>query len=129
MARKDIRVDFPRNPDEQIDIIGKMLEKHDADVAKSPLRLMDVEALRAVYNATKDLRDAYKLLIAQALTANGDAQVKLGAIQSDGSGLFLMAQARDLLLAVYASNPRELGEWGWEVAETVTVRKKEAPKP
>lgn len=66
--------------------------------------------------------------IAKALTANGEAQVKLGAIQTDGSGLFLMAQARDLLLAVFASNPRELGEWGWKVAESVMVRTKETPK-
>ncbi len=129
MARKDTRVDFPGNPDEQIDIIGKMLEKHDAAPTTSPLRVMDIEALRRVYNATKELRDAYKALIAQALTANGEAKVKLGAIQTDGSGLFLMAQARDLLLAIFAANPRELEEWGWKVAETTTVRKKATPTP
>ena len=123
MARKDIRVDFPTNPDEQIDIIGKMLEMNDADPTKSPLRLMDVEALRRVFNATKELRDAYKEFNAKALTANGEAKVKLGTIQSDGSGLFLMAQARDLLMAVYASNPRELDLWGWKTVESVTVRK------
>ena len=50
--------------------------------------------------------------------ANAEAKVKLGTIQADGSGLFLMAQARDLLLAAFASNPTLLEQWGWKVVQS-----------
>ena len=55
-----------------------------------------------------------KDFLAKAMNANGEAKVKLGTIQSDNSGLFLMAQASDLLLATFASNSRALELWSCE---------------
>lgn len=124
MARKTIKVETPKNPDKQVDVIGKMLVKHDADPANSPLRLMQVEVLRAIHTAAKTHRDLYEMYEVKAKVENGAAKVKLGAIQAEGSGLFLMAQARDLLLAAFASNPRELDMWGWEVVEGTVVTKR-----
>ena len=117
MARKTTRVEIPTNPDELLNLLGKVEAKHEADGANSPLKSLDMARfaeLRATASAANDeAGNLYRL--AKIQTDLRDHA--FGAIQTSGTELFILSQIRNLLLAIHQENPRMLGEWGFEVVE------------
>ena len=126
MANQNVRVQIPRNVTELLTLAENIYEKHQADAAASPLNtLQDAN--------WKDNGD--KIAQAQAL----DEKAK--QMQKDLEGLFeqrdLLVQpllatvkaSRDLLLGIYTSNPKKLGDWGFSVDDSPKAKKDDGTKP
>ena len=120
------RVVIPENPEKALRLAEKVMAKHTADGAASPLNTLNDHTWAA--NGPK---------VAQALAL--EAQAK--QLEKDVENLYKQRNAliapvketlrssRDLLLAAYKTNPKKLGEWGFEVNDTPQPKKKEDPKP
>ena len=127
MARKTVRVDWPKDPEDLMKLIGKVVAKSEALGADSPLKNMDIPALKAKNEAAVVAQDSYDDFSAKAKTQMGVRNNALGTRQTQGTGSQLLAQARDILLANNPDNPRVLDEWGFTVVEGEAVRSSETP--
>ncbi len=113
------RVVIPTNPSELLQLAQAIKQKHDALGDASPLKSLDWAA-----NGT---------VIAQATEFDGQAtQLRRDAEKATASrdNLVenvneLVRQCRDILLGIYRSNPRTLGDFGFDVTDTpqTTVKK------
>jgi hypothetical protein len=111
MPRKP-RVIIPSDPTEAISLLKFIKEKHDADAAASPLASLDWGKIGpALTNAA--LHDA------AADKAKRDMEREFGARDVD---MPVVEQAvrsvRDILLGLFADNPKKLGDWHLEVHES-----------
>ena len=120
-----MRVEIPKNPKELLDLSIKVLTKHAADAAASPLNLLQdidiaVESSKAAaallkHNEAEDLRlqmeKAYK--DRDFLMSNTATFVK---------------NSRDLLTGMHRENMKRLGDWGFTVDHSAKA-KKAAPPP
>lgn len=120
MAKRTFRVVIPSNPEQRLNLAELVLNKHTADGAASPLNtLVDhawtanapkVAAARAkqdeINQLEKDLETMYK-----------ERNLLLDEVMNS------VKASRDLLIGVYKSNPRKLGDWGYVVNDTPQKRK------
>lgn len=110
------RVNIPTNPAQELDLASKIYAKHTADGATSPLNSMQTHTWTEngpqVANAATLHQQAeeYSRQAEQAyrkrdlLVAEIDVSVKA---------------SRDLLLSIFRDNPKDLGQWGFEVDDSV----------
>lgn len=128
MATKKIpvRVIIPRNADKAFALANRVLRKHSEDGDDSPLKVLKdhnwtdsapllqrAEELQAkVKQMERDLERKYK-----------ERDLAMAPVTAT------LRASRDILLSVHASNPRRLGEWGFEVNDTPQKKKKDEPAP
>ena len=106
------RVMIPTNPSELLQLAQAIKQKHDALGDASPLKSLDWTANGPV--------------IAQATAFDGQAtQLRRDAEKATASRdnlveevSELVRQCRDVLLGTYRSNPRTLGDFGFDVNDT-----------
>lgn len=131
MARKTTKVAIPKNVDDLLLLLAAVSAKNEADGATSPLLALNMAAMKDHAASAKAAQTKAKELqrLAEIQTATRDEA--LGSAQTPGSALFVLTQARDLLLTLYKDNPKKLGEWGFTVSEgeVSTPRPKPAPTP
>ena len=117
MARKTTKVEIPKNADDLLILMNNVLAKNAADGAASPLKTLNMEAMQSkseVAGAAQAKSKEYERL-SQIETANRDDAI--GTAQTLDSALYILTQARDLLLTINKANPKMLGEWGFNVVE------------
>ena len=120
MAKQTFRVVIPTNPEKQLDLAELVLNKHTTDGATGPLntlvdhswtdngpKVVDARKLQdEILQLEKDLEKKYKernLLLAPVMDS--------------------VKASRDLLIGVYKSNPKKLGDWGYVVNDTPQKKK------
>lgn len=112
MAKKSIRVKIPTNAGVKLNLAKKIYEKHQLDGADSPLKTLKdynwdeigpdiVEALSA-HNEAEELRIKWEKAYEKRDNLMGDIDN-------------VIKVSRDLLKAVNKKNPRQLGDWGFDV--------------
>jgi hypothetical protein len=127
MARTGARIVIPKNADELIKLAEDIYAKAQSD-PDSPLKSLPMATLREQTQAAEVANDRSKQLQRQAELATSERDAALGTDRSTpGTVNYLITQSRDLLLAMYKDDPRKLGEYGFDVVESV-AKKDEAPK-
>ena len=112
MANSNFRVVIPASPSELIDLANKVYKKHQDLGAASPLGSLQsnkwetngpkiAEAL-LLHNQAEELKR-------QSENLNKQRDLLLVDVKES------VKASRDVLLGIYRENPRELGEWGFEV--------------
>lgn len=124
MSNPNYRIIIPKSAKTLIDLAEKVLNKHGADGEQSPLKLMQsnswetnglkVAQALALHNEAEDLKKKSENL-------NKQRDLLLADVKESVKG------SRDVLLGIYRTNPRELGTWGFEVNESVSKPKTDAP--
>ena len=123
MATTKGRVLISRNPEELLKLAGKVYSKHQADGTTSELNNMDT----AKYDWTKT-----GPTIAPCLAMHDRAEKLKGEMeetyrQRDGLMLpidELVKGSSTYLKGKYSSNPKKLGDWGFEIDNTPKKPKK-----
>ncbi|MBK7869485.1 MAG: hypothetical protein IPJ74_01785 [Saprospiraceae bacterium] len=121
MARRTSgRIKFPASPKDILDLVQKVYEKHIKDGAASLLRNLEGDPWNKI---GKDLKIAqakhqeaeeYKRKMEEAYRERDRHLPRF----SD-----LLRTAAALLKAMFRANPKRLGEWGFEVDDSVPVKK------
>lgn len=118
------RVIIPTNPEKAIALAKKVLQKHTTDGATSPLNVLNdhnwTDNGPKIADA-ETLNDKAKELEKQVEKLYKERDALLAAIKDT-----LRASSKTLL-GIYASSPKKLGDWGFEVNDT-PQKKKEEPK-
>jgi hypothetical protein len=126
MARKSVRVDIPKNPDDCIKLAGKVIAKHLKDGAGSPLAGIGMADM-AAKNTTADHNNTLSSdLSKQAVKATQARDNALGKGSSTPATVrFYLTAVRDLLLGLNKGNEQSLSDWGFSV--TASAGAKAAP--
>jgi len=121
MANSSYRVNIPKNTEELLDLAAKVYQKHTDLAAASPLNTMvshkwadngpNVEPCLQLHKKAEELKR-------QAEEAYRQRDLMLNDISES------VKASRDLLLGVYRETPKALGEYGFEVDDTVRAAKK-----
>ncbi len=122
MATKP-RVNIPRNPSLQIDLGSKIYKKHLTLAAASPLNAL--QAHTWAQNGPQVALALAQHQLAEDLSRQAEEAYRkrdLLLVEIDES----VKSSRDLLLGVYRDNPKILGEWGFEVDDSVCTAKPKA---
>jgi len=124
MPRNTVRVDIPRNPDECIALLERVLLKHTELGTSSPLKDLPMERLQALTSGAKTKQELAKQLSRDSETAIEERNKLLGKdTQTEDTARFILVQIRDSLLSKEKGYEHRLGDWGFEVdasAQTVT---------
>lgn len=115
-----MRVNIPANPKGQLELVGKIFVKHDADGAASLLlSLQDIDL-------SVEQTRAEAALIKHNEAENFRLQMEQAYKERD----FLMQNTpkvikntRDLLTAIHRENMKRLGEWGFTVDHSPKAKK------
>jgi hypothetical protein len=124
MPRITVKVDVPDNPDDLMDLIGKIIDQDSALNTKSPgsspLNLKDVTALKAIQAGAQPDRDLIAKLQPQIDAAVQHSETLLGladgqTVRTEGTGLFLVTKIRDGLLSEYKGQEKQMEGFGYPV--------------
>ena len=114
------RIIIPRNKAAAIKLAQTILAKHKADGASSPLAALNIADLTdktAIADAQNQLSAK---LYRDAETATQNCDNALGTdYTTPGRVNYYLASVRDLLAGIYKSNEQKLGDWGFDVDQTV----------
>jgi hypothetical protein len=125
MPRITVKVDVPTSPDDLADLIGKIIAQDTAMNASSPgsspLNPKDVTALKAIQASVQPDRALIKNLQPQIDAAVQRSETNLGlangqTVRTEGTGLFLVTKLRDVLLAEYKGQEKQMEGFGYNVA-------------
>jgi hypothetical protein len=121
MSKKTVRVKLHRkSPDKLLKLLTQIKAKHNELGAASPLDPAEVAAIDAIVTAAKPKYEQAKTLAAQAQSLNEQVRVSLGigkgqTVNTEGTGLYLIAGVRDQLLNVHRTNEEALSMYGFNV--------------
>jgi hypothetical protein len=127
MAKQTFRVVIPTNPEQRLNLAELVLQKHTTDGTSSPLNTL-VDHSWTV-NGPKVAQARAKQDSITQLEKDLETMYKERNLLLDGVMNSVKA-SRDLLIGVYKTNPKKLGDWGFEVNDTPPRKKKgDAPAP
>jgi hypothetical protein len=123
MAKSTYRVNIPKNIEALLDLATQVYRRHTYLAAASPLNVMvshkwadngpNIEPCLLLHKKAEEL-------MRQAEEAYRQRDLLLGEITES------IKASRDLLLGVYRDIPKTLGEYGFEVDDSVRAAKKHA---
>lgn len=125
MPKPNLRIEIPKNPEEQLKLAGKIYTKHTTDGADSVLKVM------------KDFKwDVVGPNIPLALAKHNEAeelQKKMEKAYEDRNKLMAglpdgLKSTRDFLKGVYSKSPKTLGDYGYTVDDSPRPPKTPTPK-
>jgi hypothetical protein len=122
MAKKvSARVSVPKNVQDLLELAGKIYEKHLADGAGSPLNALQdnnwtVEGPKIAFSLQKHFE-------AEELRRKMELAYSERDANMEGIGDVVSA-SRDMLKSIFYSNPKKLGDWGFDTAESAKAVKK-----
>jgi len=137
MPRITVKVDVPTNPDDLTNLIGKIVAQDTAmntsSPGSSPLNHKDVAALKAIQASAQPDRALIKNLQPQIDAAVQRSETTLGladgqTVRTEGTGLFLVTKIRDLLLAQYKGQEKQMEGFGFPVAMSSAATPQRASK-
>ncbi len=120
MATTKGRVVSPRNVEGVLKLAGKIYSRHQADGPESPLHhLEDFNWAQIGPDVARaqQLHDLAESLKAQMEAAYRDRDALMKGIAG------VTSSSRGLLKARFSKTPKRLGDWGFEVDDTVKVKK------
>lgn len=107
------RIDLPTNPVELIELAKKVKDKHLLDGTNSPLNVISTEvdwsALDGSLDKCKALGEKAQELSRQVEQLYEERDLLLRPVNE------AVKKSRNLLKNAYPSNPKKLGEWGFQV--------------
>ncbi len=103
------RIEIPGNFDELLKLFDLIYKKHKADGADSPLGSFDLEARKKSSSAAQAHDQNAKDLAKKAEDATQDRNNEFQPVEDD---IRAIAQ---LLKQIHRDNPKELGNWGFDV--------------
>ena len=121
MARKTVKVDIPDgSPHALLELIDKILEKHNKDPQNSPLDEEDVKILEAMQKEGAPMRKKAKELDEEKQALNNQVSQLLGIgkgqnRETPGTGGFAVTGVRDTLLKKYRGIEENLSQYGFNV--------------
>lgn len=132
MSRKNVRVIIPRNPDEFIELAERIVTKHNEDPVNSLLSGLDMADFEAKVLAAKASNASAKQLRKDAETATEDRDHILGrkkdqSSSTEGTVLNFVTRARDILLGYHKGKEQHLGDFGFDVNQSVASAKGDEP--
>jgi hypothetical protein len=113
MSRKQVRVEIPRDPSEDIGLLGKIKKQHDKLGDASPLKGMEweKEIAPALARATEHDELAEKF--------RKDSEREMGERNKDMPTVMdAIRGARDVLKGLYRKNPKMLVDFGFDVSDS-----------
>ena len=126
------RVIIPENIDEFLNLLNLIIAKEESLAPNgnlTPAELTELTALRDDGKKASDSqREAYRM--AEEFTITRDNLLGTGkkiSVNQPGTAMYSITALRDILLAKNKTNPKVLGEWGFEVDDS--PKKKDEPKP
>ena len=125
MAARKPRVEIPRNPEELIKLLKAVTKKHDADGASSPLKDMNISAVKAqTAEADKQHTDgeSFRKKAEDCTQARDKALGLSKKAVEDGTAIWHVMAMRDVLMGVYKGREQKLGEWGFTVDASPKAR-------
>lgn len=120
-----VRITIPTNVQEMIDLGRIVKSKHVADGATSPLNaLVDHPwaEMEAQLNESLELHLRAEELKRQMELTYRERDAKLKPVCET------LKASRDLLLGIYRSNPKKLGEWGFKVSDSPSSKSQKGSK-
>jgi hypothetical protein len=113
--KRPVRVIIPRNADKAFALANRVLRKHSEDGDASPLKVLQdhnwTDSAPLLERAEK-LQDSVKQMERDLERKYKERDLALAPVMAT------LRASRDILLSVHASNPRRLGEWGYEVNDS-----------
>ena len=122
MGKLNYRIVIPTSASGLLKLAEDVYKKHQADADKSPLKAMQNHSWET--NGPK-ISEALQLhvqaeeLRKQAENLNKKRDLLLNVVKESVKG------SRDILMGIYRENPKELGNWGYEVNASVSKSKKD----
>ena len=134
MAKPTVRVNIPSNAQELIILMRKVLARHAADGAKSPLNAINVKDFAAKVTTAETANNLAQKLRHESETANEERNLALGIANgqissTNGTALYYLKGVREILLGVYKGREHKLGDWGFNVDTSPKVKEKAEEKP
>ncbi len=128
------RVIIPENPDQLIKLMQDAVSREQTlapNGTLSPQELTDfANLLITADTANEKQKEHYKKAEELTVTRNNALGTTDGmSVDQPGTGMFLLTTLRDLLLARNKTNPKVLGEWGFEVDDTPQKKADTPPAP
>ena len=114
MANTKPRVNIPKNPAQKLDLASKIYAKHTSMAATSPLNALQSHTWTTNGPEVANAQSLHQ----QAEEAYRKRDLLLSEIDES------IKSTRDLLLGIYRDNPKELGQWGFEVDDSVRAAAK-----
>jgi hypothetical protein len=123
MARKNIRVVIPTNPEDLVKLGENIVAKHNEDPAASPIAGLDMEDFETkVTGADSKQKEAEKLR-KDSETATEERDGLLGHRKDQNSNtagtiLNYVSRVRDILLGNFRGEEQKLGDYGFTVNQS-----------
>jgi len=119
-ARTNGRIVLPKNPAELLDLASKIYQKHESDGANSPLNAQQdfnwaVEGPKVA--PCKNYHEKAETAAKQAEQFYRQRDIDLPAVKA------IVQNSAQVLKSIYAKNPKVLGEYGFVVDDSKTVKK------
>ncbi len=112
MPRKPVRVEIPRDPSEGIALLKKVKAEHERLAAASPLAGLEWDKINLALTRADEHDVKADQLRKDAERETGERNKDMPAIQD------ALRAARDVLLGLNRANPKKLGDFGYEVADS-----------
>jgi len=121
MARITTRIKFPTgSPDQILQLMTAVQEKHAEEGVNSPLTGVDMEAFGTAITSAKQKRAEAAKLEAKAQALYAEAHTMMGIAKgqtskTEGTLYYNLCKIRDLLLIIHRNNENNLEPWGFKV--------------
>lgn len=126
-----MKVFIPSNVDDLIALSNTILRKEQSLKDKSNFSAEELAQLQRQITIATDANTRQKELtkLAKELTLTRDnalGTAKKASVNQQGSARFFITGLRDILLGKNKTNPKALGDWGFDVIEETTTSAKKA---
>ncbi len=117
------RIIIPKNKAAAIQLAQSILKKHQTDGPASPLTALNIADMTDKTTAADTQNQLSDKLYRDAETATQNCDLALGAdYTTPGTVNYYLAAVRDLLLGIYKGNEQKLGDWSFDVDQSVSAQ-------
>ncbi len=123
MSSNKFRVVIPTNADEFLILINSVIAKEESLAPNGTLSAAELQRLKDLYTVANKANAEKKELERKAEERTRDRDNAFGRAKGQGVDTpdtceFFVTQLRDLVLARNKTNPKVLGEWGFDVDDS-----------
>jgi len=126
MLRNPMRVVVPSNIYSFLGLLQRIIKKHQEEGPSSPLSVLNMSCWDAIEEKRRKCFEIQQR--AEALRREGE-QLTAEKHKLQKELLGVVRAARNVLLGIHAHNPKNLGEWGFEVNHSPSRSAKKTTTP
>jgi hypothetical protein len=129
MAKTNVKIEVPGNSPDALIALGEKIDKKNTELdGESPLRSLNMTALKDGLSVAKTKKEQARELRRQAEKLNEEADLALGLGKTQNSKtpdtvLNIITAARDVLLGINRGKEEALGDWGFKVVSGSAAKK------